>query len=237
MKIIHILNITGLLCAPIVTAFTTQTQFQQGTSFGLPKSSHNPLSSTSTLQYPVFGKDSTYLYAADVKGEETKGEIQAKAADEEDEEDEYEIVEYEDLVEADFYNSEWKVGTNWNRKKDDVDVTWVRLIVDDEGTNVAVWGDGNKGKWKLDESAQFISVSKETFGGWGGKKIWAGPMDDYYFMQGTVRGWNPISPASILGLWQMIRLGVDKDEAGIAPWIDQEEEEEKATPNGNEDQE
>jgi len=163
------------------------------------------------------------LRAVDVKSDDLDQQ-QESAEEESDDEDEYELVEYENLTEFDFYNSEWKVGTNWNNKKKEVDLTWVRLIVDENNNNVAVWGTGAKGTWKLDEAAQFISVSQESWGGWTGKKIWAGPMDDYYFMQGTVRGWNPISPASVLGLWQMIRLGVDKEEAGTAPWLDEEEE-------------
>jgi len=89
-----------------------------------------------------------------------------------------------------------------------------------------VWGDGAKGTWTLDVTSQFFSISKETFGGWFGKKIWAGSMDDYYFLQGSIRGWNPVSPASVLGSWQMKRLGVSPEEAGVAPWFMEEEVEE-----------
>ena len=42
-------------------------------------------------------------------------------------------------------------------------------------------------------------------------------------MEGYVRGWSPISPASVVGQWQAKRLGVDKNEAGIAPWFKEEE--------------
>jgi len=144
-----------------------------------------------------------------------------------DDDDEYELVEYETLTESDFLNSEWKIGTNWDNKKNKIDTTWVRLALDQEkNINRAIWGDGAEGTWKLDERAQFLSISKETFGGWGGKKIWAGQVDDYYYVQGTIRGWMPLSPASVLGLWQMIRLGVDKEEAGIAPWFQEEDEQE-----------
>lgn len=140
----------------------------------------------------------------------------------EEEDEEYELVEYESLTEADFFNSEWKIGTLWNNKKD-IDLTWVRLTLDGD-QNVAIWGDGNKGKWKIDEPSQFFSISKETFGGWGGKKIWAGPILDYYFLDGSVRGWNPLLPASVLGQWQMIRLGVEEEERGTAPWFEEDEE-------------
>ena len=81
-------------------------------------------------------------------------------------------------------------------------------------------------------ASQFFTISKETFGGWLGKKIWAGPAEDFYYLQGTVRGWNPLSPASVRGVWQMKRLGCDKDEMGTAPWFEVEEEEgeEEAAP-------
>lgn len=145
--------------------------------------------------------------------------------DEDDEEEEWEIVEFEELDESDFINSEWKVGTNWYNKPNDIDTTWVRLIIDQESEkNVAIWGDNSKGFWKIDAAAQFFQISKETFGGWGGKKLWAGPIEDYYYLQGTVRGWNPIRPASVTGQLQMIRLGVDREEAGVAPWFEDEDE-------------
>lgn len=164
------------------------------------------------------------LQAVDIKGEDQEGSAVASPPPAtEDEDEEWELVEYEDLTESDFIDSEWKVGTAWI-KREKVETTWVRFIRDEEANNVAVWGDGAKGTWKIDVASQFVSVSKETFGGWGGKKIWAGPMEDYYYMQGTVRGWNIISPASVLALWQMIRLGVDKEEAGTAPWFDEEDE-------------
>jgi len=144
-------------------------------------------------------------------------------ASEKDEEWEYE--EYEMLREGDFYNSEWKVGTVWNTNRNKIEETWVRLIAADNQLK-AFWGDGAEGKWSLDPASQFFSISKETFGGLGGKKIWAGVIDDYYFLEGTVRGWSPISSASVLGEWQAKRLGVDPEEIGIAPWFAEEEGEE-----------
>ena len=74
---------------------------------------------------------------------------------------------------------------------------------------------------------QFFSISKESFGGWLGKRIFAGNADDYYYLQGSVRGWSPLQSASVLGQWQMKRLGVDREEAGIAPWFEQDEEEQE----------
>jgi hypothetical protein len=140
-------------------------------------------------------------------------------------EEEWEYEEYEELEESDFYNSEWKVGTVWESNRQKIDVTWCRLVAKEKELK-AVWGDGAMGKWSFDRGSQFISVSKETWGGWGGKKIWAGVIDDFYFMEGTVRGWSPLSPASVLGQWQAKRLGVDPDEMGTAPWFQEDTTEE-----------
>ena len=137
--------------------------------------------------------------------------------------------------------SEWKIGIVWNDNEDVIKETWVRLIVDDNGggpgstpTNVAIWGDGGKGKWSVDVPNQFFSISKESFGGWFGKRIFAGNADDYYYLQGTVRGWSPIQSASVLGQWQMKRLGVDREEAGIAPWFQEDDDdEEEASSDAN----
>eukprot|EP00586_Coscinodiscus_wailesii_P012032 CAMPEP_0172497474 /NCGR_PEP_ID=MMETSP1066-20121228/100539_1 /TAXON_ID=671091 /ORGANISM="Coscinodiscus wailesii, Strain CCMP2513" /LENGTH=161 /DNA_ID=CAMNT_0013270279 /DNA_START=137 /DNA_END=619 /DNA_ORIENTATION=+ len=94
--------------------------------------------------------------------------------EDDDDDDGYEEVELEYLTENDFYNSEWKIGTVWNKNaRSQIEETWVRLISREDGTNVAVWGDGAKGTWVVDVPSQFFSISKETFGGWGGKKIWA----------------------------------------------------------------
>lgn len=133
-----------------------------------------------------------------------------------DEGDEYEYVEYEALTEAEFVGSEWLVGTNWDWKSDSIEETWVRLIVSEDGKNLCYWGDKSEGKWSLDVSSQFLSISKESL---FGKRIWAGVVDDYYYLQGTVRGWTYIQSACVLGQWQAKRLGVDPEEAGVAPWF------------------
>jgi len=118
---------------------------------------------------------------------------------------------------------------NKPRDPKSIDTTWVRLTTTEEGTNKATWGDGSKGKWTVDVPSQYFSISKESFGGWFGKKIWAGNIDDFYYLEGTVRGWSPISPASVVGQWQGIRLGVmdgervTVDERGVAPWFTREE--------------
>jgi hypothetical protein len=142
-----------------------------------------------------------------------------------DDDDEYEYVEYEILKEEDFRKSEWLVGTNWDSRSNEIVETWVRLAVDDKGQNIAVWGDDSKGKWSLDVASQFLSISKENL--LLGKKIWACTTDDYYYLQGTVRGWSFFQAASVLGQWQAKRLGVvDSEEAGTPPWFQAEEKEE-----------
>ena len=138
-----------------------------------------------------------------------------------EDEDDWEYEEFEALSVEDFYGSEWKVGT-LRDNSDKIEETWVRLLQDGDQ---AIWGDGAKGKWKLDVPNQFLTLSKETFGGWGGKKIWACQLEDYYFIEGTVRGWAPWSAANVFAQWQARRLGVDEGEAGIAPWFEREEEE------------
>jgi len=152
--------------------------------------------------------------------------------DEDDEELEWVEEEFETLTERDFYNTEWKIGTLIDNKPRDpksIDTTWVRLTTTEEGTNKATWGDGSQGKWTVDVPSQYFSISKETFGGFFGKKIWAGNIDDFYYLEGTVRGWSPISPASVVGQWQAIRLGVvdgervTAEERGVAPWFGKEE--------------
>jgi len=252
MNIIVIVNFLTFFTSSTVVAFiipttTKNTCFTSSATTTLSITNENPINHQKINNlFPK--KKKTLLYAEDEQmsitattttppttetttTSENNSNTLEKVDDEEDDEDEdeYELIEYETLSEPDLYNSEWKVGTNWNKAKnrDDIKVTWVRLVIDPKNMkkNIAIWGDGAQGLWKLDERAQFLTVSKETFGGWFGKKIWAGPINDYYFMQGTVRGWNPISPASVLGQWQMIRLGVEKEEAGAAPWFEEEEEE------------
>jgi hypothetical protein len=143
--------------------------------------------------------------------------------EEEDEEDEWEYLEYEDLQESDFVGSEWLVGTNYDSAANKIEETWVRCLVDSEKSKQpCIWGDGNKGTWYFDRASQYFSLSKEYV--WG-KTIWAGVVEDYYFLQGTVRGWTYLTPARVVGQWQAKRLGVDPEEAGIAPWFMEQEEE------------
>ena len=146
-------------------------------------------------------------------------EAEMAIGDDDDEED-YEILEYESLTEAEFVKSEWLVGTIMDNNPNKIQETWVRLITDENGKNVAYWGDDSEGKWALDQASQFLSISKESV---FGKQIWACTVEDFYYLSGTVRGWTYWAAAAVLGQWQAKRLGVDPDEAGVAPWFEEED--------------
>jgi len=141
---------------------------------------------------------------------------------EEDDDDEWEYVEFESLSEADLIKSEWLVGTCFERSENKIDETWCRLVTNEKGENLAIWGDNAEGRWALDVASQYITISKNSL--WG-KQIWACIVDDYYYLSGTVRSWNFFRAASVEAQWQARRLGVDKEEAGIAPWFQEDNEE------------
>jgi hypothetical protein len=147
---------------------------------------------------------------------------------EEDDDDEYEYVEFDTLDESDFAGSEWLMGTQWENRDKEIDETWCRLFVTEEGKNLAFWGDDSEGTWNFDVASQFLTVSKDTL---FGKKIWACTTDDYYYLSGTVRGWTYLMSARVLAQWQARRLGADPEEAGVAPWfaVEEEGEEEDST--------
>jgi hypothetical protein len=146
--------------------------------------------------------------------------------------DDFEYVEYDYLSESDFLNSEWVVGTLYNNNDSKIQETWVRLARTEEGKNVCIWGTNERGTWNLDVASQFLSMSREKL---YGKEIWACTVDDYYYLQGTVRGWAFWKAASVYGQWQAARLGVAKDEAGIAPWFQDDDNESTATETLNKD--
>ena len=138
--------------------------------------------------------------------------------DNDDDDTDFEYVEYERLAEIDFIGSEWLVGTNFNQRPNVIQETWVRLIQDEtSGKNKCVWGDNSEGVWSVDAASQYVSMSKNYL--WG-KTIWAGVAEDYYFLQGTVRAWTYVSAAEVVGQWQSRRLGIEPEEAGVAPWFD-----------------
>ena len=156
--------------------------------------------------------------------------------DNDNDEEEWEYLEYEELQEQDFAGSEWLVGTNWDSSPHKIQETWVRCLMDDTNRGASsqpcIWGDGNRGTWTFDRASQYFSMSKEYL--WG-KTIWAGVVEDYYYLQGTVRGWTYVTPAEVLGQWQAKRLGVDPEEAGVAPWFEQDESDSEVSENKSEE--
>merc|ERR1719491_2597469 len=239
---LYILSL-AILSESLVSSFSTQPSF---IPYALPGSSSSSLIQPSppTLHFSLLKRTTSSpapafrefrrsaLAASDVEAPPSSLSNDNKG----DDDDDWDYEEYEDLVEADFYGSEWKVGTimdgdTSSTKNLKIEETWCRLLVEEveEGIGMqqvqrCVWGDGARGKWKFDRASQFLSLTKDTYGGWLGKRIWAGTVTDFYYLQGSVRGWSPISPATVVGQWQAKRLGVDKGEAGKAPWFEEKEE-------------
>lgn len=188
--------------------------FQQPLHLGRHCSPPPPLLTTS-------GKSATRATLPSLSSAVTADNLANSNDGDDVEDEEYEYVEYDILTEAEFRGSEWLVGTVMEGNPNKIQETWARLAVDADGKNVAIWGDKSQGSWSFDVANQFLSISKESL---FGKDIWAGVVDDYYFARGTVRGWNFLSAASVVGQWQAKRLGVDKDEAGVPPWFEKEED-------------
>jgi hypothetical protein len=204
-----------LLQSSSVMAWTTKTA---STHFLSARTTRRPLHFKSQLFSSTEQNEQ-----ATAKDESTA--IRASQENADDDDDDWEYLEYEDLQESDFVNSEWLVGTVFDNNPNKIVETWARCIMSDDSgasSQPCVWGDGSKGKWSFDRASQYFSLSKEHF---YGKEIWAGTVDDYYYIQGTVRGWTYITAAEVLGQWQAKRLGVDPEEAGIAPWFEEEGEE------------
>lgn len=175
----------------------------------------------STHRAPFVGWKAHELSQTCLAADATVGLSSSSSAEGKSEE-EWEYVEFESLTEADVVGSEWIIGTNWNDKPNKIDETWVRLLTTEDGKNEAIWGDDSTGTWAIDAASQYFSISKNYL--WG-KTIWAGVVEDYYYQQGTVRGWNYWSAAAVYGQWQARRLGVDPEEAGAAPWFQEDEDE------------
>ncbi|CAJ1964241.1 unnamed protein product [Cylindrotheca closterium] len=220
-------SINTLLLLLLVAAIA----FPQSDAFSMPQRQSSS-SLSSLMQSCASAPRSMALHSESssaVTSSETTSEDNEEEADDDDD-DEYEYVEYDLLEESDFSGSEWLVGTLMDSSPNRIDETWCRLAIDKDGKQLAVWGDNAEGTWKFDKASQFLSVSKTNI---IGKKIWAGVIDDYYFAQGTVRGWSFFSAAAVVGQWQAKRLGVDPEEAGNPPWFgEDDEEEEGANSNG-----
>ena len=231
--------VVALSAAPSCTAWTTtpfvsstgrsnlfalqnlQTRLVRGHGISSSSSSRRPGRLTTTLLWLAVELNEAAAAAVNASSASAGVSIQASEEDDDDDDDEYEYVEYDSLTEREFIGSEWLVGTNWDRNPGRIDETWARLAVDGKGKNVVIWGDKSEGVWTLDVATQFLSLSKENL--LAGKEIWACTITDYYYLQGTVRGWKYWSAAEVVGQWQAKRLGVDsRDEAGTPPWFEEE---------------
>ena len=213
--------INTLLLLLLVVVITT---FPSSDAFVMPQKQQ----SSSLMQSCRSAQRSMALHSSDPSSAVT---TETTEGDDEDDEEEYEYVEYDILEESDFSRSEWLVGTFMDKSANRIDETWCRLAIDAKGKQLAVWGDNAEGTWKFDKASQFLSISKTNL---LCKKIWAGVIDDYYFAQGTIRGWSFFSAAAVVGQWQAKRLGVDPEEAGTPPWFEKtdEDEENETSPNG-----
>lgn len=140
--------------------------------------------------------------------------------------DDYETVEYDFLTEEEFKDSEWLVSTaRYNATggiyDDGITETKVRLETNAKGKMVARWADKAQGDWYFDRARQYLCISKEN---WVSRTLWVCTVEDYYYLEGPVQGWTLWSPASVLGQWQAIRLGIDEKDAGPAPWFQEDTE-------------
>lgn len=119
---------------------------------------------------------------------------------------------------GDFADSEWKIGVQWRDTKK-IDVSWFRVKTN--GSSQWGFNIGSSGQWKLDDGL-FITISQDFFLGWNGKRLYSARIgDDPNYLEGIIRGWKPWEPASVMGRWQAIRLGVKRPNP--PPWNDLEE--------------
>jgi hypothetical protein len=188
--------------------------------------------SSSSRAAAIGGRQLSALLSSTTVNSNAPSANDAVTVAEDDDEEEYEYVEYDILTEPEFVGSEWLVGTCMDKSPNRIAETWVRLIVDKKGKNVAIWGDNCQGTWNFDKANQFLSMSKENI---FGKDIWAGVVEDYYFTRGTVRGWNFFTAAAVVAQWQAKRLGADPAEAGVAPWFEEQEEDTPSLPEGDQE--
>jgi len=137
--------------------------------------------------------------------------------------------------EAEFAGSEWKIGILW-RDTSEIDVTWFRCKPD--GDSEWGYGFGSDGKWRVEDGA-FITITRDFPLGWHGRRLFSARLgDDENYIEGVVRGWKPWEPASVMGRFQAIRLGVERPNP--PPWLDDDEDEDDdsaaaALPSGDED--
>mmetsp|Transcript_31211 Transcript_31211/g.41301 ORF Transcript_31211/g.41301 Transcript_31211/m.41301 type:complete len:249 (-) Transcript_31211:447-1193(-) len=133
------------------------------------------------------------------------------------EEDELENVPY--FYARDFVNTTWVVATMWDAKGQ-VDTT--KVFLRDDGT--CIWLNGAEGTWRLNTRRRAISIYRDFKFGWGGKRIFSTALDQPYsgvYLNGTIKGWAPWSPAKIWGVWQAVKQGTDFEKWGMPPWYEE----------------
>jgi len=122
---------------------------------------------------------------------------------------------------ADIAGSEWKIAIQWfdddglPKRGGELQETWLRFKED----YVVEWGIGATGVWSLD--GQFLSISRDFALGWGGKRILSCKLaqkQNEAYIEGMVRGWTPLTAASVMGQWQALRLGIDRTPYGEPFW-------------------
>eukprot|EP00611_Tribonema_gayanum_P017657 TRINITY_DN3042_c0_g1_i1.p1 TRINITY_DN3042_c0_g1~~TRINITY_DN3042_c0_g1_i1.p1 ORF type:complete len:315 (+),score=58.02 TRINITY_DN3042_c0_g1_i1:152-1096(+) len=120
----------------------------------------------------------------------------------------------------DFANSTWAVAILWGaRRKPQMTKVFLR----DDGK--VVWLDKGKGSWRLDTKSRSLGFYRDFFLGWKGKRIFSTRLLDNcneHYLEGEVKGWGPWFPLKWMGQWQAIRLGVDLEKHGPAPWLQRE---------------
>jgi len=70
-------------------------------------------------------------------------------------------------------------------------------------------------------SGPYLSFSRDFKFGWGGKRLFAAKLSrkqNEVFLDGLVRGWTPLEPATVMGQFQAIRLGVNRTVYGEPYW-------------------
>jgi len=201
-------------------------------------SSSTASSETSTFVNDTFA-EATGEIATTIDKQEEEEEVVVKEGNDEDEDDEEDddegdwvFEEYDRLVVQDLIGSEWRVGSLYDARRYNPDFniyeTWVRLLEfpqkknwfqnDIVKKNVAVWGDGSKGTWDFDYSAQYLVITKTSFRNYKGTVQYACSLNDYYYLSGQIMGYNLLNPAGLYGRWQASRLGQDPEIMGEAPW-------------------
>jgi hypothetical protein len=119
----------------------------------------------------------------------------------------------------DFANSTWAVGIVWGTKRK---VQTTQVFMRDDGS--LVWLDGGKGSWRLNTQSRSLGFYRDFFLGWKGKRVFSTRLLDNcneHYLEGDIKGWGPWFPLQWMGQFQAIRMGVDLDKHGPAPWLEE----------------